>query len=188
MVGSVTYEDIERIIKSLPSKTSSGHDGISNKLLKLLNDTISYPLSIVFNQSLSTGVFPDRMKVAEIVPLYKGKEEDRVINYCPVSLLMTISKVLEKIMYSKLYGFLDKHNLFFDSQYGFRAKRSCEHAILEMVGHILNAKNDGKHSMGLFLDLSNSFDTLDHTVLLSKLERYGVRGNMLDWFKSYLNG
>ena len=138
----------------LPAKTSSGHDGISNKLLKDLNCTISYPLSIIFNQSLATGIFPENMKMAEIVPLYKGKEEDKVINYHPFSLLMTTSKILEEIIYTKHYGFLMQHNLFFDSQYGFRTKRSCEHAIMEMAGHVLQAKNDGKHSMGVFLDLS----------------------------------
>ena len=188
VVGNIKHTDIEKIINLLPAKTSSGHDGISNKLLKDLNCTISYPLLIIFNQSLETGIFPEKMKMAEIVPLYKSKEEDKVINYRPISLLMTTSKILEKIIYTKLYGFLTQHNLFFDSQYGFRTKRSCEHAIMEMVGHVLQAKNDGKHSMGVFSDLSKAFDTLDHIVLISKLERYGVRGVMLDWFKSYLTG
>ena len=73
----------------MPAKTSSGHDGISNKLLKDLNCTISYPLSIIFNQSLESGIFPDKMKTAEIIPLYKNKEEDLVNNYRPISLLMT---------------------------------------------------------------------------------------------------
>ena len=166
MVGNIKHTDIEKIINSLLAKTSSGHDGISNKLLKELNYTISYLLSIIFNQSLATGTFPKNMKMAEIVPLYKGKEEDKVINYHPVSLLMTTSKILKKIIYTKLYGFLMQHNLFFDSQYCFRSKRSCEHAIMEMVGHVLHAKNDGKHSMGVFLDLSKAFNTLDHTALI----------------------
>ena len=170
IVRNIKHTDIEKIINLLPAKTSSGHDGVSNKLLKDLNCTISYPLSIIFNQSLETGIFPEKMKIAEIVPLYKSREEDKVINYCPVSLLMTTSKILEKIIYAKLYGFLTQHNLFFDSQYGYRTKRSCKHAIMEMVGHVLQAKNDGKHTIGVFLDLSKAFDTLDHMVLISKLE------------------
>ena len=100
-VGRVEYTDIKKIISALPAKTSSGHDGISNQLLKQLNSSISYSLSIIFNQSLSGGVFPEKMKLAEIVPLFKGKEEDMVVNYRPVSLLMTISKVLEKICTTK---------------------------------------------------------------------------------------
>ena len=188
VMGRVEYTDIEKIISALPAKTSSGHDGISNQFLKQLNSSISYPLSIIFNQSLSSGVFLEKMKLAKIVPLFKGKEEDMVVNYRPISLLMTISKVLEKIMYNRMYGFLSHNNIFFDSQYGFQSKRSCEHAIMEMVGHVLQAKNEGKHSMGVFLYLSKAFDTLDHPVLIAKLERYGIRGNMLDWFKSYLSG
>ena len=91
-------------------------------------------------------------------------------------------------MYNRMYGFLSHNHNFFDSQYGFWSKRSCEHAIMEMVGHVLQANNEGKHSMGVFLDLCKAFDTLDHLVLIAKLERYGIRGNMLDWFRSYLSG
>ena len=90
-------------------------------------------------------------------------------------------------MYKRLYSFLTKNNIFFDSQYGFRSKRSCKHAILEMVGHLLQVKNDNKHSIGVFLDLLKAFDTLDHLVLITKLERYGIRGLMLNWFTSYLS-
>ena len=110
------------------------------------------------------------MKIVEVIPLYKGKEIDEVINYRPVSPLMTISKVLEKIMYQQVYGFLIKNDALYDSQYRFRSKRSCEHAIQEMVGHLLQAKNENKHSTGIFLDLSKAFNMLDHTVLLRKLE------------------
>ena len=112
-VGRVEYTDIEKIISALPAKMSSGHDGISNQFLKQLNSSISYPLSIIFNQPLSNGVFPKKMKLAKIVPLFKGKEEDMVVNYRLVSLLMTISKVLEKIMYNRMYGFLSCNSIFF---------------------------------------------------------------------------
>ena len=87
---------------------------------------------------------------------------------------MTISKVLEKIMYQRVYSFLIKNDALYDSQYGFRTKRSCEHAIQEMVGHLLQSRNENKHSIGIFLGLSKAFNTLDHAVLISKLEQYGI--------------
>ena len=91
-----------------------------------------------------SGVFPEKMKMAEIIPLFKDKEKDPVENYGPISLLMTLSKVLEKPMYKRMCGFLIANNIFFDSQYGFRSKSLCEHAILEILGHLLQAKNENK--------------------------------------------
>ena len=145
--------EIEKIIDRLPNKGSSGHDGVSNILLKKLGKSLSYPLGIIFNQSIATGCFPDMMKVAEIIPLYKGKEEDQVINYRPVSLLMTISKILEKIIYNRVFKSLTKHNILYDSQYGFRSKHSCEDAILELVSKVLQSRNEDKHCAGIFFRL-----------------------------------
>ena len=113
---------------------------------------------------------------------------DIIINYRPISLLITISKVLEKINYRHVYSFLEKNNLLHQSQYGFRTKHNCEQAILEFTASILHAMEDGAHGASIFLDLSKAFDTLNHHVLLDKLDKIGIRGLASNWFSSYLNG
>ena len=178
--------EIKHLITKLPNKMSCSHDMISNKLLKSLATSISYPLSIIFNQSISEGIYPDQMKLAEVTPLYKGKASDNVINYRPISLLVTISKVIEKLIYKRMIKYIEKYELLYDSQYGFRSKRSCEHAILELVRNTLDSKNAKHYSCALFLDLSKAFDTLNHDILLDKLDKYGIRGICNTWFRSYL--
>ena len=116
--------------------------------------------------SLEQGIFPERMKDAEVIPLYKAKEKDLCKNYRPISLLLTISKILEKIMYKRMYNFLDINRQLYNSQYGFRSKHSCENAISELVGHIIKGHERKEHTAAIFLDLSKAFDMLDHQLLL----------------------
>ena len=180
--------EIAKLIESLPNKTSKGYDEISNVLLKELSPTICTPLEIIFNKSLEEGSFPKNMKLADVVPLFKTKERYLVNNYRPISLLVTISKILEKVVYTRTYNFLCNTDQLYQSQYGFRKGHSCENAICELVGTIVKNREEKKHTIGIFIDLSKAFDTLNHSMLLEKMSRYGIRGTSLNWFKSYLQG
>ena len=134
-----TVMEVNTLIKQLPNKTSHGYDNISNVMLKVLRTSITFPLCHIFNSSLAEGTFPEWMKRAEVIPLYKGKGMDIMINYQPISLLITLSKLFEKIMYLRLYSYLEKNQLLYSSQYSFHSKRSCEQAITELVGYILQS-------------------------------------------------
>ena len=123
---------------------------------------------------MHSGIFPEKMKMAEVTPLYKGKSKFEPSNYHPISLLLTMSKILEKLLYKRTYAFLDNNNQIYHSQYGFRSKHSCENAIGDLVSQILKNQQQNKHTATLFLDLSKAFDTLNHELILDKLEIYGV--------------
>ena len=112
-------KELEELINDMPKKPSSGHDQVSNKLLKDLSNSITFPLTTIFNQSLESGVFPDLIKMAEMIPLYKGKEQDIIVNYHPISLLMTLSKLLEKVVYIRVYNFPEHNQILYESQFGF---------------------------------------------------------------------
>ena len=179
--------EILKIVQEMDNKTSSGHDDISNTLLKKLVANITKPLCLIFNKSLTEGQFPNLMKPADVVPLYKGKSREYVTNYRPISLLITISKILEKIVYKRTYQHLENTNQLYKSQYGFRSKHSCENAISELTSEIIKGNDIGLHTLTVFLDLSKAFDTLNHNILYEKLNRYGIRGTCLNWFRSYLS-
>ena len=181
-----TIDEIRKLITELPSKRSSGPDNISNVLLKELAPILSEPLSIIVNQSMQTGIFPDIMKLAEVVPLYKGKSRDNETNYRPISLLTTMSKVMEKVVYQRVYQFLTNTGQICETQYGFRSNHSCEHAIAQVIGNILKNLEGNKSTIAVMLDLSKAFDTIEHRIMIQKLELFGVRGVCLDWFRSYL--
>ena len=178
--------EIERLIARLPNKGSSGYDKIDNILLKKIGKEVSEPISLITNLSLEMGIFPELMKNALVVPLYKAKSKEIVGNYRPISLLLTISKLIEKIVYKQVYSYLTKTGQLHNSQYGFRSAHSCDHAIGELLGNIVKNMQLGNETVTLMLDLSKAFDTLQHSVIFQKLEKYGLRGPCLEWFKSYL--
>ena len=185
-LSPTTTQEIVKLVSRLPNKCSSGHDNISNILLKEIIDQLAPALEQVFNKSKTLGEFPMLMKLAEVVPLYKSKEHFIETNYRPISLLTTMSKVLEKIVYQCVYNFLQDTGQIYDNQYGFRANHSCEHAIGQVVGSLVKNMENRLYTGCILLDLSKAFDTIEHRILLSKLELYGIRGNALSWFESYL--
>ena len=145
-----TPQEVQKLIKNLPNKRSSGYDGINNVILKEICDQISSPLSHLFNQSLTTGIFPDEMKTADVVPLYKGKSRYEVENYRPISLLITISKLLEKIVYRTVYEFLISSNQLYESQYSFRSNHACEHAVGEFISEVVKIAKPEKPLLAYF--------------------------------------
>ena len=183
----ITESELRSLINALPIKNSSGHNNINNVLLKQIKDSVVNPMTICVNKSLSEGLFPQVMKLVDVRPLFKSKDRSETNNYRPISLLLTLSKLLEKIVCEKVYTFLDNTNQIYVSQYGFRSSHSCENAISELVSAVLKGFQSNKYTVGVFLDLSKAFDTLEHTILLDKLHYYGIRGIAYDWFRSYLS-
>ena len=187
MFLSPTYkQEIINIVSDFSSKKSAGHDDISNFLLKGVISSIADPLAHIFNLSLSNGIVPESMKIAKVIPLFKKGDKLDVNNYRPISLLCTLSKILEKIVHKRTITFFKFNHILSNSQFGFREKHSTTHALLTFVEKVAHAIDRSSHLIGLFLDFSKAFDTINHDILLDKLHHYGVRGKALEWFRSYL--
>ena len=129
----------------------------------------------------------DQFKIANVIPVHQKDFITCINNYCPISLLSIFNKILEKLMLKRLSCFIEKHNILYDRQFGFREKHSTSHSTLLIADRIQQAIEDGKYSCGIFLDFSKAFDTVNHNILLKKLDHYGIRGIAKDWFISYLS-
>jgi hypothetical protein len=180
-------DEIISVAKTMKPKASSGFDSISPKLLQGIIRGISFPLKHIINLSLEKGEFPNKMKIAKVIPIFKSGESSSLVNYRPISLLPTFSKVLERIVYRRLDQYLKKNKVLTASQYGFQASLSTEFAILELQDRIASALSSGSWCLGVFLDLSKAFDTINHNILIKKLESYGIRGLASSWFQSYFS-
>ena len=178
----VEEDVIKRTIIYLTNKSSYGYDGLSTKLLIILEPALTKFLALLTNQVLPTGIFSDKLKIAKVIPVYKKGEQTVFSNYRPISLLPAISKVLETIIFEQLSCYLQDSKLLFDHQYGFRPKHSTECAALELI--ITQLDKDGM-PININLDLAKAFDTIDHTILIAKLKYYGVHEINLKLFSSY---
>ena len=126
------------------------------------------------------------MKIAKVTPIFKSAKKELLTNYRPTSVLSWFSKILERIMYNRVYNYLNDNNLLFRKQFGFRKGHSTDHALIKLIDSIYDSFNQNKYTLGVFIDLSKAFDTVDHNILIDKLNSYGIKNNSFKWFSSYL--
>jgi Reverse transcriptase (RNA-dependent DNA polymerase) len=183
----ITKLELTNIINSLNVKKSCGPDGISSQLVKENCEIFLEPLMYLYNLSLNQGIVPDRLKIAKVIPLFKKGDECLSSNYRPISLLSVFNKLLEKLVYKRVYNFLSKNKILYDFQFGFRKNYSTSLALLDVIDNCYKNLAVNNKVLGIFFDLQKAFDTVDHTILLNKLYIYGIRGNMHSWFVNYLS-
>ena len=179
--------EVSSIFHSLKNSKCEGVDGLSMFPIKETFDLLAVPLSHICNLSFERGVFPDKLKIAKILPVFKSDDPSLFSNYRPISILPCLSKVFEKLFYLRLSGFLTKFNILNHHQYGFRPHHSTAMAILELVNNIYEGFENNQYTFGVFIDLKKAFDTVNHEILLVKLNFYGIRGIPLTWLTSYLS-
>ena len=184
-ITHIKDDEVRKIVMSLKDG-APGIDGIPASVLKHSVDLIASPLSHICQLSLDEGYFPTELKLAKIIPLYKANDPSLFNNYRPISLLSVFSKILEKIMYDRLYNYLMDLRILYEFQFGFQKSKSTYMALISLTDKLLAALDDGDICVGLFIDFRKAFDTVNHQILLDKLYHYGIRGTAHDWLCSYL--
>ena len=164
--NALSINKLNHAFYSLKTSKSPDYGGISSNITKQCFGTLNRPLHYIYNISLQAGVFPGEMKIARVTPIFKGGEVSDFGNYRPISILCCFSKILEKIMYNRLYKHPLNNNIFYKKQFGFQENHSIEHAIIQLVGQINNSFEKNHSTLGAFMDLSKAFDTVYPVILI----------------------
>ena len=171
----ITVNELKEAFYSLKTNKSAGYDDISYNIVKNCLGKLCDPLLHIFNLSSSSGIFPDSLKIGKVTPLYKAGDSSDFSNYRPISVFPCFSKILEHIIYNRVYIYLQKNKILYYKQFGFHAGRSTDHAIIQLLHQIYENFEENKFMLGVFTDPSKAFDTVGHKILLSKLEIYGIK-------------
>ena len=174
------------LINSLKSNKADGHDNILLYFLKILGYIIALPFSLILKCCLTAGIFPSKLKLAKVVPVFKKGPADQLTNYRPISLLPSSSKVFERIICNRLLSFFTCVYTIIPTQYGFRHNRSTIHAMLDLITTCYDNLNCKKISALIFLNIQKAFDSVSHQKLVKKLEYYDIRGVANSLICSYL--
>lgn len=178
--------DIHKIIMSLKNTNSVGYDCIATKILKSVSMEICNHLSYILNLSISAGIYPDALKISIVKPLFKKENREQMEYYRPISLIPVLSKVFEKYIYKELYKFIEKFNILCEEQKGFRIHKTINMAIYDFLYNVLSNVDKRNPVCSIFCDMTQAFDYVHYPTLISKLEAYGIRGNVLSLLESYL--
>ena len=186
-IAPTTSDKISDLIHNLKSSKSVGPYSSSTKIMKISKKITYLPLSQLINDSISKRLFPNICKLAQIIPIFKNDSRLLCTNYRPIYLLSNISKIFEKVIHSRLNLFLEQNNHLYPYQFGFQIDYSTNNALMTIVERIEKQLDPGNYTVGVFVDLKKAFDRVDHNILLQKLDYYGIRGVVKDWFYSYLD-
>lgn len=183
----VTSNHVLSVIKKIKNSKSKDYYGLSNNILKDTAEYLAAPLALCTNSCLSQGIFPNSQKISKVNPVFKKGDKANPANFRPISLIPTIGKIIEHVVYKQVSTYLELSGLLSNCQYGFRQGRSTMGAIDALVGDILTAFEEGTFAWGTFCDLTKAFDCVEHDILINKLHFYGIHGTALKFFQSYLH-
>jgi len=182
----ISESEIRVELQQITKKNKASMERINCSVLSEAAHVLAKPLQYIFNQSLLCGKVPNLLKMAKVIPIFKKGDNRFPENYRPISLLSIFDKIFEKIVCRRILNFWNKHNVIYKYQFGFRKNHSTTLALIEITDNIYKWLDDQYFVMGLYIDLQKAFDTLNHEILLKKLYNYGIRGNMINWFRDYL--